>query len=146
MENSQFINIPEGEHDHADYIPGVCNIGPEEIKKRKLAFNVSLVGVVGVAIAYLLIPLNQFTTILGLAVLFATGAGSGVSYLQVREKFCVAYGSIGVFNFQDLGNHDKVADTVAKKADRDKVRKMFLQAALLGIIYTAIVYFLSLLI
>lgn len=57
-------------------------------------------------------------------------AGAAVAYLEAALKFCVAFGSRGVFNFGPLGTLTTIADAGAR--DRDRVRA--LQLALAGLV------------
>ena len=89
----------------SNYVPGVCNINPQEIKRRRQS------GHIGVAITILLIML-----------LIATGATwylriiiivpafiAAIGYLQARNKFCVAYASSGQHH-ADSGDTVKITD------------------------------------
>src|SRR5476651_2279193 len=85
--------------DASNYRPGVCNIGPAEIARRRRAGHVGL----GAAIVLLVVlvaigapPLARFVIALPAAI-----GASG--YLQAWLRFCAGFGSRGVFNFGPLG-------------------------------------------
>ncbi|HET8776637.1 MAG TPA: hypothetical protein VFN76_03145, partial [Candidatus Limnocylindria bacterium] len=81
------------------YEPGVCNIGPAEIRRRRMAGHV---GTVVTAVAFGgLVLLDAPPIARLLLILPAAGAASG--YLQAWLKFCAGFGSRGVFNFGSLG-------------------------------------------
>jgi hypothetical protein len=83
----------------AEYIPGTCNIGKGEIRRRQL-----------VAI------LGLFLTTFSAATIIATDQSKNsrlsiflpalifsIGFVQSRKKFCLAYGLAGTFNFGKLG-------------------------------------------
>ncbi len=122
------------------YIPGTCNIGEGEVRRRQL---VALIGAV----------LSVFT----LAGLISTNAAPGarlgifiplavasIGWVQSRKKFCLAYGFLGTFNFGKLGQLSKVADKSALAADRKTAFSILGQSLLLAAIITLIVYLLPL--
>ena len=95
-----------------EYQPGVCNIGPAEIARRRRAGHVGLVAtlvVLAVLVAIGAPPLARL-----IIALPAAGAASG--YLQARLKFCAGFGSRGVFNFGQLGQTQPVVDADARGA------------------------------
>jgi hypothetical protein len=115
MSHSAFAaSAPSGSFASGDYQPGVCNIGPAEIARRRRAGHTGLIAT-AVLFAILLIvgapPLARLLLILPAAV-----AASG--YLQAYFKFCAGFGSRGVFNFGEVGSTDQVVDAKAKALDR----------------------------
>ena len=122
------------------YIPGTCNIGKGEIRRRQLveliglALSVtSLVGFVATGAA----PTARLGIFLPLAV-FAIG------FVQSRRKFCLAYGFMGTFNFGKLGQLSKVSSKEALAADRKTALAILGQSLGLAALLTAIVYILPL--
>ena len=118
----------------SNYVPGVCNINPQEIKRRQQS------GHIGVTITILLIML-----------LIATGATwylriiiivpafiAAIGYLQARNKFCVAYASSGQHH-ADSGDTVEITDKKSLTADSKKTRTMNLQASIIASVVTAIV-------
>jgi hypothetical protein len=97
----------------ADYRPGVCNIGPAEIARRRRAGHTGLIAAIGLFIALMAIGAPDWTRIL--VAIPAIGAASG--YLQAHFRFCAGFGAAGVFNFGELGPTERVAD----HADRASV-------------------------
>ncbi len=112
-----------------DYQPGVCNIGPAEIARRRRAGHVGVIATVGILAALVAIgapPITRFVVILPAAV-----AASG--YLQARERFCAAYGSRGIFNFgAATGDAETVVDHEARDLDRRKARRISLTSFAIG--------------
>ena len=120
------------------YISGTCNLGANEIRQRKL------VGFVGL-----------FFSLSSLIGLIFTGAGresrlgiflplmvASVGFVQVRSKFCLAYGLAGTFNFGKLGDISRVSDPVNRSADRVAALKILLKSFLLASIATLVVFIL----
>jgi len=111
--------------DRQGYQPGVCNIGPDEIAKRRRTGHVGVIATIVTLIVLLAIgapPLARF-----LVALPAALAASG--YLQAYFKFCVAFGSAGVFNFGARGSTQHVVDAEARARDRQRVLQLSLAIA-----------------
>jgi hypothetical protein len=122
------------------YIPGTCNIGKGEIRRRQLvaliglALSVtSLVGFVATGAA----PSARLGIFLPLAVF-------SIGFVQSRRKFCLAYGFMGTFNFGKLGQLSKVSSKEALAADRKTALAILGQSLGLAALLTAIVYILPL--
>jgi hypothetical protein len=121
----------------ADYIPGVCNIGPQETSRRKR------IGWIGLAIALLLfISIGEVTgnPWLRLLIFFPlTLSASG--FLQAHFHFCAGYARKGVFNFGEIGKTHEITDDSARAKDKQKGNKITLYAALIGAIVALICVF-----
>jgi len=111
------------------YQPGVCNIGPDEIAKRRRTGHFGAIATVitfVVLVALGVPPIARF-----LVALPAALAASG--YLQAYFKFCVAFGSAGVFNFGERGSTQHVVDVEARKRDRQRVLQLSLGIAAIAV-------------
>ncbi len=106
--------------DEGEYQPGVCNIGPAEIARRIRAGHIGLVGTVALLALLVAVDAPPIARLL-IAVPAVIGASG---YIQARLKFCAGFGSIGVFNFDDVGESHAVADEVARAADRRRSRQI----------------------
>ena len=62
-----------------------------------------------------------------------------VGYIQSKRKFCVAFGFLGVFNFDKTGNTRKITLNQDLKADRKYAVKLLLHSVLVAIALTAVV-------
>ena len=116
------------------YRPGVCNIGPEEIARRRRAEHLGVLAMLitlAVLIAFGAPPLARL-----LLALPAAGAATG--YLQAWLKFCAGFGSAGVFNFGPLGGTLKVEDAEARRRDRVRSMQIFLGALAIGLAVGAV--------
>ncbi len=114
----------------ATYQPGVCNIGPDEIRRRRRSGHVGLfsaVGLYAVLVAIGAPPIAR--ALVGLpAVISASG------YLQAHFKFCAGFGSRGIFNFGAVGETEQVADEGARAQDRARARQIGLLGFAVGIV------------
>jgi ferric-dicitrate binding protein FerR (iron transport regulator) len=116
------------------YRPGVCNIGPAEIARRRMAGHVGLIATVGLLAVLVVVgapPLSRLLVILPAAV-------SASGYLQAKLKFCAGFGSRGIFNFGTVGESATVADPEARAMDRRRSRQISLWALAIGVIVGAI--------
>jgi hypothetical protein len=103
------------------YVPGVCNIGPWE-RRRRLAF-----GIVGVAAAIIVFAaLVAVRAPAAARVLVLLPAWGGVfSILQARRHFCGAYAMRRISNFGDtIDAIRRVEDEAAHRADVAAVVRM----------------------
>ena len=118
------------------YIPGTCNLGKAEVRRRQfvafLGLALSIVSAVGLWQGSTFARLTIFLPLF----VFAVG------YVQSRRKFCMAYGFAGAFNLGRLGELSKVQDPADRAADRKTAVSILGQAALLALaltlLYTAI--------
>ncbi len=124
----------------AEYIPGTCNIGKGEVRRRQL-----------VAI------LGLFLTTFSAATIIATDQSKNsrlsiflpalifsIGFVQSRKKFCLAYGLAGTFNFGKLGQISKVQSNEDRKSDRKTAVSILFQSAALAAIITAVFFVLPL--
>ena len=115
--------------DPTGYRPGVCNIGPDEIAKRRRTGHIGVMATLVTLVVLLAIgapPLARLLVALPAAI-----AASG--YLQAYFKFCVAFGSAGVFNFGARGTTQHVVDPEARSRDRRRVLQLSLGIAAIAI-------------
>ena len=124
--------------DPKEYIPGTCNIGPDEIKRRKIATLFSLILTVVTLTLILVLHLERLWRL----ALFIPVATLVVNFQQVYFKFCVNFGLRGIFNFGDPGKHDTIEQAEFRKKDRKKVIQMIVTGILVGSVCTLIFYFL----
>ncbi len=111
------------------YVPGACNIGPEEIALRRRFGHASLAVTAALATALLrssLHPAWRLTLALP-----AAGAASG--YLQARQRFCANFGFRGVYNFSARGHEHQVANAQAQAVDRRRALQISAASAGIGL-------------
>lgn len=124
------LKMPE-----AQYIPGSCNIGKGEIRRRQI---VALVG-----LFFSISTLITFNTIdappaVRLGIFFPLMVAS-VGFVQSRSKFCLAYGFAGTFNVGKMGDIKRVASKEDRAADRKTALVILGKSFLLAALATAVV-------
>ena len=124
----------------SDYIPGACNIGKGEIRRRQV---VALIGL-ALSISTLVTLISTDAPRGARLAIFIPLAVASIGWVQSRRKFCLAYGFMGTFNFGKLGQLSRVADTASRAADRKTALSILVQAGSYALIATAIVYALPL--
>ncbi len=110
------------------YIPGVCNIGKQEVIKRRWIAIAGLAMAVALAAALQFLQANQFLKL----IIFIPLSIGIASFQQTWFKFCVAFGLLGIFRFD--GNGDKIPEgqQAHYKADRAKALKIILSSILIA--------------
>lgn len=111
------------------YEPGVCNIGPAEIARRRRAGHVGVLASLVVLVVLVAIGAPPLWRLL--LILPAGAAASG--YLQAWLRFCAGFGSIGIFNFGALGERVEVIDDEARSRDRRRSREIGLATVATGV-------------
>lgn len=117
------------------YIPGTCNIGKGEVRRRQL---VALVG-----LFFSISTLLTFNTVdapaaIRLGIFFPLMVAS-VGFVQSRSKFCLAYGFAGTFNVGKLGDIKRVTSKEDRAADRKTALIILGKSFLLAALATAVV-------
>ena len=122
------------------YIPGTCNLGKSEIRRRQF---VALLGLflTGSTLAGLIGTDSPSSARWGL---FVPLMVFSVGFIQSRRKFCLAYGFMGTFNLGKLGDLSRVQSPEDRKADRKTALKILAQSALLAIFLTTVIVLLPL--
>ena len=122
------------------YIPGTCNIGIDEITKRKAELAI------GIIVTFSFTSLSfwfQYPLIMWL-LLFVFSGYTILMYFQVSNRFCVLFGWLKRYNFGTLGNQQKINDPGQVARDRKKVLVIGLQTLVISVVYTGLIYSLSL--
>ena len=97
-----------------EYIPGICNIGRQEIARR---YRTAYVGLVLCGILIVLLEAVHVHSSWRLILFFpAVLIFSG--FLQARQRFCLAYGWWGVFSVKGYRKTTRVAEPEFLRADR----------------------------
>ncbi len=117
-----------------EYEPGVCNIDRSGQRKRYM------LGASGLLTGLLLASANFLTSVsdlifVGVAVLLFIGFEGT---LQGYKSFCVAHASKGTYQTEE--GEEEVEDEEARRKDMDASKKLHLQAALLTLVATVILY------
>jgi hypothetical protein len=117
-----------------EYVPGVCNIGSDEIARRRLLGWVALAIAFALLVALVLTGFNPWWRLL----VFFPATISASGFLQAFFHFCSGFARIGVFNFGSVGQTQKVADEFSKTKDKRKGNQITLYSVLMGAV-TAII-------
>ena len=118
-----------GPIDVVGYEPGVCNIGPEEIARRRRSGHLGLIVSVVLLGALLVVGAPPWSRLL----LVLTAAVSASGYLQAWLHFCAGFGSTGVDNFGPVGTVEQVDDASAKSRDRRRSLEIGLASLAIGL-------------
>jgi NhaP-type Na+/H+ or K+/H+ antiporter len=117
-----------------DYVPGACNIGPAEIRRRRRGGIASGAMVLaGLAAAVALDLPRPFRLVL------AVPAGlSALGLLQAGSRFCAAFGLLGLVNVSDdLRARRAVADPAARLQDRRRSVRLLSWSGAIGVAVAA---------
>lgn len=120
------------------YQPGVCNIGPAEIRQRRLLGWIGLaVSVVFIVIAFAF----GFPPAFRLLVVLPAGMAA-TGFLQGAFHFCVRFGTQGLFNFCDIGAEEAVYEAEYRTADQRKAVLIIVLSLAIAVV-AAVVAFLA---
>ena len=122
------------------YVPGSCNIGQGEIKRRQAVAVFGLILIVISSAAILATDQDKGARLS----IFIPALIFSVGFVQSRKKFCLAYGLAGTFNFGKLGQISKVQSAEDKKADRKTAVSILFQSIALAGLITGIFFVLPL--
>jgi len=107
--------------DNAGYVPGVCNIGPWEIRRRR---TFAIVGFAVAIVLFLALVAAGAPPIARLLVLLPVWGGA-FSWLQARRRFCAGFAMAGISNFADgEAGRQAVTDPEAHRADIEATMRM----------------------
>ena len=119
-----------------EYIPGTCNIGPEEISRRKIATVVSLILTIAVLILIIVLHPDRLWRL----TIFVPVAALVINFQQMYFRFCVNFGMRGIYNLSKPGKYDTVEQAEFRKKDRNKAMKMIVTGIVAGLVSTLIFY------
>jgi hypothetical protein len=112
------------------YRPGVCNIGPREIARRRMAGHVGLAATLAMLTALLVIDAPPLWRLVVIAPTVISASG----YLQAHLRFCAGFAQRGIFNFGADGDAVAVTDADALAADRRRGRQISLASLGIGVV------------
>ena len=114
----------------SSYTPGVCNIGPAEIARRR-----------GVGWFGLVLTIMLLAALLGMEVepwyrliIFFPAFLSATGFLQAYFHFCVGFARRGLYNFGQTGNVKTVESAASQRRDRLYANKITLYAAAVALV------------
>ena len=121
-----------------EYIPGTCNIGKGEIRRRQ---TVAVIGAFASISSFVALTSIDAPKDARLGIFFPLLVAS-VGFVQSRSKFCLAYGFAGTFNIGKLGDIKRVASKEDRAADRKTALVILGKSFILAAIATGIVFLL----
>lgn len=124
----------------SEYVPGSCNIGKGEIRRRQLVALFGIFLTISSATALLATDQSRSSRIS----IFVPALVFSIGFVQSRSKFCLAYGLAGTFNFERLGKISRVQSVQDRKADRKTAIVILLKSAALAAFITAVFFILPL--
>ncbi len=120
----------------AVYQPGVCNIGPAEIRKRRASGWVGLAVAVGfLVLAFALGWAAPWRLLVALPVFL-----SAQGFLQAAFHFCVGFATRGLYNFGELGAEENVQDAEFRRKDQRKAALISLLAFAIAAVVALIAF------
>ena len=114
----------------SSYQPGVCNIGPQEIARRRRSGHLGLAATVALFLVLVAVGAPHWTRLL----LILTASVSATGYLQAWLHFCAGFGAAGVYNFGSLGTTNRVDDAMARLRDRRRSLEIGLASLGIGVV------------
>ncbi|OYR49368.1 hypothetical protein [Halorubrum sp. Eb13] len=117
-----------------EYQPGVCNIGPAQQRRRLLLGVVSFLLAITLVAAVVAVGWPRWTLLAAVFPLY----GAAMGYFQYRERFCVGFAGIGVFDVGDGTN--QVLDEAALAADRKRAVRLNAKSLAVGVVGAVAVY------
>lgn len=124
----------------SEYIPGVCNIGPAEIKRRKQSGWAGLAATVLLWAAFIVLDVAAPWRLL----LFFPAFFAALGFFQAAMHFCAGFGMLGVLNFgPQAGKTETVEQAEFRRKDRQKAIQIGLYAALMGLVVALAAFLLA---
>lgn len=118
------------------YIPGVCNIGEEEIKMRKRTGWGGLIATIILWGLFIWFNIPQIWRL----TLFFPAMMSATGFLQAYMHFCAYFGFASLFNFGDVGKTDSVQQAEFRAKDKKKARQIVIYSVLIGLAVAIIAF------
>jgi hypothetical protein len=118
------------------YIPGVCNIGEEEINMRKRSGRIGLIATIVLWALFIWFNVPQVWRL----TLFIPAMMSATGFLQAYMHFCAYFGFASLFNFGDVGKTDSVSQAEFRVKDRRKAWQIILYSVLIGAVVAMVAY------
>ncbi|GGK54762.1 hypothetical protein [Haloarcula sebkhae] len=121
----------------AEYQPGVCNIGANQRRARRLSAIASFAVAIGVALAVAVGAVPDLSLWATIPSVF----GGYVGAFQDYFRFCVAFGALARYDLSGSGGSSgRVDASEAVRADRRKAAKILLLATAATAVTTGLGY------
>lgn len=116
------------------YQPGVCNIGPTEIRSRRRVGIAAGVVTVLAVVAFVALGVPD-----AWRWLVAIPAGvSAMGFLQGAFRFCARFGMAGLFNFGEMGREEQVYEQEFRRKDQRKALLISVLSLAIGIVVAVV--------
>ncbi|MGL4257533.1 MAG: hypothetical protein ACRCSL_14465 [Microbacterium sp.] len=119
-----------------EYQPGVCNIGPAEIRRRRASGWLGLAIAVGYLALALLLGWPAPWRLLVAVPVFVSAQG----FLQAAFHFCVGFASRGLYNFGAIGSEESVQDAEFRRKDLRKALLITVLAAAIAAVVAVVAF------
>ncbi|MBH2007848.1 hypothetical protein I8H83_04540 [Candidatus Saccharibacteria bacterium] len=121
------------------YIPGVCNIGPAEIRMRRMTGYIGLAITLVLFVIFYLVPIDAPWRLL----VFIPATLAATGFLQAYLHFCAKFGMSGLFNVGDDMKEQHTVDQIEfRKKDQQKAITIIAGSAAIGVAVALLAYFL----
>ena len=121
----------------SQYQAGSCNIGGGEIKRRQIVAVFGAFFTLSSLVGFVTQDVSRSARIS----IFLPALVFAIGFFQSRQKFCVAYGFMGTFNFGKMGQISKVQSPEDRARDRKFALKLLGKAVLLAAVITVFALF-----
>jgi hypothetical protein len=118
------------------YIPGACNIGIEETRKRK---RIGWIGLTITLLLWLILVLFDIPRPWRIAVFFPATL-SALGFIQARMHFCAYLGFFSLSKIPETGKAEPVEKTEYRKKDKIKAMQIAILSVLTGFIVAIVAY------
>jgi hypothetical protein len=118
-----------------EYIPGVCNIGPAERRKRRMG------GIIGTIVTLVILALLVAIggPIWWRLILIIPASGAATGFLQDALHFCAGFGMKGIYNVMNsAGVVDNVELEEFRLKDKRKAQMIVLWSGLIGLAFAGL--------
>ena len=118
----------------AEYIPGTCNLGKEEVRHR---MKIGYIGVGLTILVFLILEILDSPRLYRIFILppiFYALSG----FIQARHHFCYLYGWTGVFSLAGRKQFHKVEEKENARKDRLTALKIVIMVTLGSLMLTAL--------
>lgn len=115
-------------NDGNQYVAGACNIGAQEISRRRRAGWVGAAASLVLLAILLALGVDRWWRLL----IFFPAALAASGFLQAYLHFCVGFARRGVSNFGEVGRMDAIGSEASKARDRRRGDQITTYAMLVG--------------
>jgi len=112
------------------YVAGICNIGDEEVKRRRRSGWAGLI----ISAMYLAVLAGIHVDPAWRFLVFFPAMVAASGFLQAHFHFCTGFAHAGVFNFGPVGDVHQIPDAASKQKDRKHGRLISFYALVIAVV------------